>query len=307
MLNKSKLAQLDQEYTKKSEVVKQVRGQIDRVKSRMGQVHHKLAIMSGKGGVGKSLVTVNLAAALAQRGEKIGILDADINGPCIPTMLGVERRPHEITPDGAVPAIGFHGIKGASIDLLLPNTRAPIQWKAPEGAWDAVWKGTMEMSVVREFVGDVAWGELDLLFIDLPPGTGDKPAVITQWIPDLDGVVVVSTPSQIAKVVVQKSVRFARERRMPVIGLIENMAGFCCPACGTETELFGEEGPSAQEELGLPVLGRIPFDRRLDLCANEGRSFLVRHPDTPAAERFRETAERLWEALAWKERILAAW
>lgn len=307
MLDKSKLARMDQEYAQRSEVVKQVGDQIGRVQARMSRVRHKVAVMSGKGGVGKSLVTVNLAAALAEQGAKVGILDADINGPCMPTMLGVEKRPYAISPHGATPAVGFQRIKVASFDLLLPDARTPVQWKAPEGAWDAVWKGTMEMSVIREFLGDIDWGELDLLCIDLPPGTGDKPAVITQWIPDLDGVVVVTIPSRVSKMVVQRAIQFAHERQIPVIGLIENMRGFCCPACGTETELFREEGPPAGEyELGVPLLGEIPFDRRLGLCADRGQPFLVAYPDAPATERFREAAARLQEALASKQRFLAA-
>lgn len=303
MLDRSRLWQLDQEYIKRSEVVKQVEDQIARVRSRMARVRHKVAIMSGKGGVGKSLVTANLAAALTEQGEMVGILDADLNGPSIPTMLGVERRPYEITPEGAIPAVGFGGIKLASIEFLLPTATTPTLWKAPQGAWDAVWKGTMEMSAIREFLGDVAWGELDLLLIDLPPGTGDKPATLAQWIPELDGAVVVTIPSKVSKLVVERSIQFARELGIPVIGLVENMAGFCCPTCGAETELFGR--PSTEEELGVPILGRIPFDRRLTLSADEGRPFLAEHPDALAAGRFKEVAAKMKEALVLKKTFFA--
>ncbi|MBI3990500.1 MAG: Mrp/NBP35 family ATP-binding protein [candidate division NC10 bacterium] len=304
MLERSRLKQLDQEYIKRSEVVRQVEDQIARVRARMDRVRHKVAVMSGKGGVGKSLVTVNLAVALMERGEEVGILDADLNGPSIPTMLGVERRPYESTPEGALPAVGFGGIKVASIELLLPTATTPTLWKAPQGAWDAVWKGTMEMSTIREFLGDVAWGALDFLLIDLPPGTGDKPATIAQWIPDLDGTVVVTMPSKVSKLVVARSIQFAQMLGLPVIGLVENMAGFCCLTCGAETELFGR--PCTEEELGVPILGRIPFDCRLTLSADEGRPFVAEYPDAPAAGQFREVAAKIKEALELKKTFFDA-
>ncbi len=303
MLERSRLKQLDQEYLQRSEVVKQVEAQVARVKARMDRVRHKVAILSGKGGVGKSLVTVNLAVALTEEGTAVGVLDADLNGSSIPTMLGVERRPYAITPEGARPAVGFGGIKVASIELLLPTATTPTVWKAPQGAWEAVWKGTMEMSTIREFLGDVAWGALDFLLIDLPPGTGDKPATVVQWLPDLEGAVVVTIPSRVSKLVVERSIEFAKELGIPLIGLVENMARLCCPTCGAEMELFGR--PCPEEELGVPLLGRIPFDPRLSLAADEGRPFVVEYPDAPAARQFRAVAAKLKEALALKKTFLA--
>lgn len=283
--------------TFESDVVRQIEEQMQRVKGRMSKVKHKVAVMSGKGGVGKSLVTVNLALALAQRGCKVGILDADINGPCVPKMLGIGDQHLKINPDGAIPASGPLNIKVASMDLLLPSEETPVAWEGPIES-SAVWQGAMEMSVIREFLGDVAWGELDYLFIDLPPGTGDKPSTIAQLISDLDGAIVVTIPSEVSKVVVKKSITLARELKIPVIGLIENMSGYICPKCSAETELFtGGDGWKLSGELDTQFLGKIPFDPRICLSSDEGIPFMVEHEDSVAAKAFMQIAEKITDYL----------
>lgn len=278
-----------------NEVLQQVLDQIQAVQTRMGRVKHKIAVMSGKGGVGKSSVTVNLAACFSQRGYKVGILDVDLSGPCIPKMTGVRERVLQITPEGAIPATGFNGIKVASMELMIPTEDTPVMWK---GLWEdsAVWRGTVEMSVIREFISDVNWGALDILFIDMPPASSDKPPIIAQLIPELDGAVIVTIPSEISQFIVRKSVVFLnRELKIPMLGLVENMSGAICPHCGGAIELF--EGPAGQDGLlqpmGLALLGRVPFDRRIASAADQGRSFMELHPHTPAAQAFRIIAESL--------------
>ncbi len=303
MIEPSKLRALDAEYQKNSTIIEQVGGQIARVRDRLSQVDQTIAVLSGKGGVGKSSLTVNLAAAFALQGRRVGILDADINGPCIPAMLGIEEQGCRITDDGAVPATGYLGIKVASMALLL-SEHAPVQWKAPKGAWKAAWSGMLEMSVVRELIADVAWGPLDVLLIDMPPGTGDKPAVIAQLIPDLDGTVVVSIPSRVARSVVERSIRFCGELGLPVIGLVENMAGYVCTACGVEGHLF--PGGEDAELAGVPVLGRVPFDPRLGRAADEGVPFLEAHGESPAASAIRNIAALVGEAITQKRAFLKA-
>lgn len=276
-------------------IAQQVGDQIKAVQSRMGQIKHKIAVMSGKGGVGKSSVTVNLANCFAARGYKVGILDVDLSGPCIPKMMGIRERNLKITPQGAEPAVGLNGIKVASMELMLPTEDTPVMWK---GLWEdsAVWRGTVEMSVIREFISDVNWGPLDLLFIDMPPASSDKPPIIAQMIPELDGAVIVTLPSEVSQFIVKKSVIFlSRELGIPMIGLIENMSGVVCPHCDHAIELFesphGETGPL--QELGLPLLGRVPFDRRIASAADQGRSFSDENPHTPAAQAFRFITDTL--------------
>jgi ATP-binding protein involved in chromosome partitioning len=280
-------------------IVEQINEQVAAVQNRMRRIRHKVAVMSGKGGVGKSLTTVNLALTLAQQGKKVGILDVDLSGPCIPKMLGLHGLQLAIGPDGAQPAVGPLGIKVASMDLMLPKDETPVMWK---GMWEdsAVWRGAVEMSVIRELLSDVTWGDLDLLLIDMPPASSDKPPILAQFIPDLAGAIIVTTPSEVAQLIVKKSVLFINQvLGMPVIGLIENMSGALCPHCGGSLPLFGnhtKEHPL--EEIGLPLLGRIPFDPRLGACADAGQPFPTEHPYTPAAQAFRLVADTLSNAFS---------
>jgi ATP-binding protein involved in chromosome partitioning len=285
-------------------IMQQVLDQLQSVKSRMQHVRHKVAVMSGKGGVGKSSVTVNIAICLAREGLNVGILDVDISGPCIPKMIGVKERKLAITPEGVLPAVGPHGIKVASMDLLLPQEDTPVMWK---GLWEdsAVWRGTVEMSVIRELISDVSWGELDLLLIDMPPASSDKPPVIAQLIPDLDGALIVTIPSEISQFIVRKSVIFLnQELKIPILGLIENMSGALCPHCGEGIELF--DAPSGNthllEAMGLPLLGRIPFDQRIAASADRGESMIDLHPAIPAAQAFQAISKTLRDGLELKHR-----
>jgi ATP-binding protein involved in chromosome partitioning len=253
-------------------------------------IKHKLVVMSGKGGVGKSMTTVNLALALARMGYKVGLLDVDLNGPCVPRMMGMHGQRLTITPEGAQPPIGPLNIKVASMDFFLDST-SPVRWKGPMDL-SPVWLGLMEMNVIREFLGDVIWGELDYLLTDLPPGAAaDKPPVIAGFIPDLAGAVVVTTPSEVASDVVQKSITYARDMGINVLGVVENMSQYRCPSCGAEHELFEGNTEAMCEALDVPLLGRIPFDRTLAKTFDKGVPLL--DETYPTLQRYRQIAERV--------------
>lgn len=246
------------------------------LRARMEKIKHKIAVISGKGGVGKSLVTANLAMALAQHGRnKVGILDADIHGPCIPKMLGMRGKALSAGPPGVFPAEGPWGVKVVSMDFML-NEEAPV-----------IWRGPLKMSAIRQLLSEVVWGELDFLLIDLPPGTGDEPLSVMQLIPNMDGVIIVTMPSEVSQIVVKKAVTFARRLKVPIIGIIENMSGFVCPNCGAKIEIFRSGGGRRiAEEMNVPFLGRIPLDPRICEDSDAGRPFIIEHPDSPAAKAF---------------------
>ena len=264
----------------------------------MAGIATKLAVMSGKGGVGKSMTTVNLALALARQGYRVGILDVDLNGPCVPRMLGMHGQQFTVTPEGAVPPVGPLGVKVGSMDFFLESA-SPVRWKGPMDL-SPVWLGLMEMNVIREFLGDIVWGELDFLLADLPPGAAaDKPPVIAGFIPDLAGALVVTTASEVASEVVQKSVTYARDLGIKVLGLVENMSQYRCPTCGSEHELFEGNTEALCEALDVPLLGRIPFDPTLAKTFDKGVPLL---DDTyPTIQRYQQIASRLTTILDYKK------
>jgi len=252
------------------------------IKQRMSRVKHKIAIISGKGGVGKSLVTVNLAAALTGK-KKVAILDSDLTGPCVPKMLGLKGSKLEVGPAGIGPATGPLGIKVVSMDFLLPSDDSPV-----------IWRGPLKMSAIRQFLGEVNWGSLDYFLVDLPPGTGDESLSILQLLPDMDGVVIVTIPSEVSQSVVKKAITFARKMEVPIFGLVENMSGMVCPHCGELVEVFGGDGGArVAEEMDVELLGSIPMDPRISTDSDEGTPFIVRHPDSPAAKAFRKIVEKI--------------
>jgi len=263
-------------YRDDAKVMKQLVDNTLQVKLRMGRIKRKLVVMSGKGGVGKSMTTANLALAFSRAGYKVGVLDVDLNGPCIPKMYGMKGR-FEITPDGAIPPIGPNGMKVASMDFFLKAENTAVRWKGSMEL-SPVWLGLMEMNVIREFLADIIWGELDYLLIDLPPGAAaDKPPVIAGFIPELDGAVVVATPSQVTQTVVRKSIHYARDVGLPMLGLIENMSGGICPACSTTVPFFEGGCEDLCSELDLPLLAKIPFDTLLSRACDRGQPLAEDH------------------------------
>jgi ATP-binding protein involved in chromosome partitioning len=272
---------------------KQIQEQEERVRARMGKIKHKIAVISGKGGVGKSTVTVNLAIAFAMQGHanKVGILDADIHGPSVPKMLGLTGQKLRAGPPGIFPASGPLGIKVVSIDFLLPDENTPV-----------IWRGPLKMTAIRQFLSDIVWGELDLLLIDLPPGTGDEPLSVAQLLPEMDGVIIVTIPSEVSQVVVKKAVTFARRLGMPIIGIIENMSGFVCPSCGAKIDIFQSGGGTKiADELSIPFLGSIPIDQKICEDADKGMPFIVEHANSPASKAFLEIVEKIEHFLERKQ------
>ncbi|NLA39268.1 MAG: Mrp/NBP35 family ATP-binding protein [Methanomicrobiales archaeon] len=236
-------------------------------------VRHVILVLSGKGGVGKSTVAANLAMALANHGYQTGLLDLDIHGPNIPKMLGLEgtklTSPEGTTiePIYVIPSLGV-----ISMAFLLPDKATPI-----------IWRGPMKMQVIREFLENVEWGDLDYLVVDLPPGTGDEALTIAQLAPNIAGAVVVTTPQEVAILDSSKAVKFVEKMGLKVLGIIENMSGMVCPHCGGEIDLFGQGGGrKAAEDLGVPYLGRIPLDPDMRRAGDEGRPFIIRHPGVSA-------------------------
>jgi ATP-binding protein involved in chromosome partitioning len=252
------------------------------LKERMGKIKHKIAVISGKGGVGKSTVTVNLATAFAEKGFKVGILDADIHGPSVPRLLGVEGRQVKATPAGAFPIEGPLSMKVMSIDFFL-SQEAPT-----------IWRGPLKMRAIRQFLVDIVWGELDFLFIDLPPGTGDEPLSIAQLMPELDGVVIVTMPSELSSNIVKKAITFAETLKMPTIGVVENMSGFVCPHCGKKTEIFGSGGGEKMaKDAEVAFLGSIPIDPKVGVDSDKGKPFVLAQKDSAATKAFMEVVAKV--------------
>lgn len=280
-----------------SNIIGQVEEQQARLGARLSQIRHTLAVVSGKGGVGKSVVTANLAAAFAREGRAVGVLDADLNGPSLAKMLGVRGRTLKVTEAGVEPAVTAQGLRVMSMDFLLPSDESPLAWDAPTQAEAYTWRGSMEANALRELLADTDWGALDFLLLDLPPGT-DRLATVAGLLPSLSGTVVVTIPSEVSHLVVKKSVTVAKEARAPVLGLVENMAGYVCARCGSVGDLFsGPGGETLAAQLAIPFLGAVPFDPRLASAADRGVPFVTAEPESPAARALLQIADRLLASL----------
>jgi ATP-binding protein involved in chromosome partitioning len=274
-----------------SNIAGQVAEQMNRLRARMAGVRHKIAVMSGKGGVGKSTITTNLAAVFAQQGLRVGVMDADINGPSLAKMFGVRGQRLRIDDTGVFPAAGPLGIQLISMDLFLPEDKMPVVWDGP--LTEAfIWRGTLEMHALREFLSDTHWGELDILLIDLPPGT-DRFSTLRDLLPDLDGSIVVTIPSAVSHLVVLKSITMAQEfLKTPVIGLIENMTAYLCPTCQEVHPLFA---PLTKRDtaLGVPLLGSIPFDPRMAEASDRGVPYVLEYGSSLVGHALVEVGERV--------------
>jgi ATP-binding protein involved in chromosome partitioning len=247
-------------------------------------VKHIVAVASGKGGVGKSTVAVNLAVALARQGHAVGLLDADIYGPSLPRMLGVSRKPE--VRDGKMLPLAAWGLKAMSIGFLVEE-ETPM-----------IWRGPMVMGALEQMLGQVEWGDLDVLIVDMPPGTGDAQLTMAQRVA-LAGAVIVSTPQDIALIDARRGVRMFERVRVPVLGLVENMSVFCCPNCGHRSEIFGHGGAKLESQrLGAPFLGEVPLLLDIRSSADAGTPIVAAAPDGEAAKAYSEIAARLWETLS---------
>ena len=248
-------------------------------------VRHIVAVASGKGGVGKSTTAVNIALGLADAGHRVGILDADIYGPSLPRMMGITGRPE--SPDGEKLApMENHGVKIMSMGFLVPEDTPMI------------WRGPMVMSALQQMMRDVEWGELDVMIVDMPPGTGDAQLSLSQDVP-LAGAVIVSTPQDIALLDARKGLNMFRKVEVPVFGIVENMSYFTCPHCGGRTDVFSHGGARSEaEKLGTDFLGEIPLDIQIRETSDSGQPIVISQPDSPHAKAYRAIADKIWEKLA---------
>ncbi len=234
------------------------------LRENLGRIKNKVVVLSGKGGVGKSTVAVNMAAALAARGLKVGLLDVDIHGPSVPKLMGLEGSRLEASVSGMLlPVETNGGIRVMSIGFMLESADSAV-----------IWRGPLKYGVIKQFLKDVTWGDLDVLVIDSPPGTGDEPLSVCQLIEKPTGAVVVTTPQDVAITDVRKSISFCRQLNMPVLGVVENMSGFVCPHCGKETPIFKNGGGEAMaKEMGVPFLGRVPIEPHIAENGDAGKPF----------------------------------
>jgi len=256
-----------------------------RLQQRMARIKHTVVVLSGKGGVGKSTVAVNLAVALSMRGRKVGLLDSDFHGPSVPKILHLDETQVISDEKGMRPAFYGPDLKVMSIAFLLRERDDAV-----------IWRGPLKMGVLKQLLADVDWGELDYLIIDLPPGTGDEPLSVCQVIPNATGGIVVTTPQELALSDVRKCINFCRQLDLPVIGVIENMSGFVCPHCGRRTDIFSSGGGEAMaRQTGVPFLGRIPLDPAVMQACEEGAPFARHLAHTDAGKAFLGMVDRVVE------------
>jgi len=263
-----------------SNIISQVVSQREKLSARLAKIKHKVALMSGKGGVGKSSITANIAACLVDRGYSVGILDADLNGPCIGNLLGVGCDQKLVIDDDGIDAgEGALGIKIMSMDMLLLSPDTPVMWTDDADA-TSTWVSTMESTALRELLADTHWGELDYLLIDMPPGS-DRMDNIRDLIPELAGVIEITIPSQLSQYIVSKSITKNNRMGVPIIGLIENMATYVCPHCNQEGKLFeGQDAEKLSSQKGINYIGKIPFDTRISRKTDSGSLFYTENKDS---------------------------
>jgi ATP-binding protein involved in chromosome partitioning len=247
------------------------------IRLRMTQIKHKVVVLSGKGGVGKSTVAVNLALSLARAGQRTGLLDIDIHGPSVPKILNLEGRMVQATANAILPVEVGTSLKVMSIGFLLPSQEDAV-----------IWRGPMKYQMIKQFLKDVEWGALDFLIIDSPPGTGDEPLAIIQLLEKADGAIVVTTPQEVALSDVRKSITFCRNLDLPVLGVLENMSGFVCPECGERTDIFkAGGGENLATAMNVPFLGRIPIDPQIVAACDSGQPYVEKYRQSQAARAFR--------------------
>ena len=254
-----------------------------KLQNALGQIKHIIIVMSGKGGVGKSTVSSNLAATLSMQGNQVGIMDVDITGPNIPKMFGVEKEPIRAENDMLIPVMVPPSLKIMSMAFLLPSPDSPVMWRGP-----------VKMGAIKQFIEDVNWGYLNYLIIDMPPGTGDEALSIVQLIPKADGMVIVTTPQEVALLDSRKSLRFGAETNIPIIGIVENMSGFVCPCCGEVTNIFKSGGgEQAAKELNVQFLGKVPIEPAVADAGDSGMPVVLKYPDSASAKAFESIIDKI--------------
>ncbi len=276
--------------------------QMEKMKKRHGpignamkNINYKIAIISGKGGVGKTSVVVNLAAAFRKKGMEVGIFDADVHGPSVPKMVGIRTEMRDILH-------GTHGIDPVETEQGLKVMSAALIW--PAETTPIMWRGQYKARVLRQFLSSIKWHEMDYLFVDLPPGTGDEPITIMKSIPDLDGMVVVTTPQEISTIVCSKAINAAKELNAPVLGLVENMNSYQCPDCGRLEYFFGKDrGQKLAKTFKIPFLGGIPMDGQYSEAADEGIPIVFKNPESLAARAMEKVADELIKQLPDKKKM----
>lgn len=263
-----------QEYLKKKNEEEQ-----KIIREKMKRIKHKILVLSGKGGVGKSTVAANMAVALALEGKKVGLLDVDIHGPSIPGILNLNGQKLEAVGETIIPVKMNKNLKVMSIGFMLENNDDAV-----------IWRGPMKYQVIKQFLKDVDWGELDFLIIDSPPGTGDEPLSVIQMLEDADGAIIVTTPQNLAISDVRKGIGFCRKLKLPIIGVIENMSGFVCPKCGEVTNIFKSGGGEKMaKEMKVPFLGKIPIDPQIVEACDAGKPYIKYFSETQTAKVFKST------------------
>ena len=267
-----------------TEKQKQEMEENESLRRNLDRIANRIIVLSGKGGVGKSTVSVNLAVALAEKKYKTGLLDIDIHGPSVPKMLGLEKKKPQITADGMQPVEYNEYLKVMSIGFLLNSSDDAV-----------IWRGPMKMGVIKQFLKDVEWGDLDYLVVDSPPGTGDEPLSIAQLIDNPKSAVIVTTPQDVALTDVRKSVSFCRQINLPILGVVENMSGFACPHCGKSTDIFKTGGGSKMaDDMGVQFLGEIPLESQIVENGDTGKTFTEKLPENSSArQNFNRIVEKI--------------
>jgi Mrp family chromosome partitioning ATPase len=252
------------------------------IKGSLGRIKHKFIVMSGKGGVGKTSISVNLSIALANLGYRVGIMDVDLHGPDVPRMLGLGGM-LDLGPNRKLQPMRYSKqLSAVSVESLTPTKDDAI-----------IWRGPVKFSAIQQFIADVEWGNLDFLIVDAPPGTGDEPLTVAQTIPDAKAIIV-TTPQEVSLADVRKSINFCKIVKMEIYGLVENMSGFACPHCQSVLDLFGSGGgEKTADQAGIPFLGKIPFDQKVVECGDAGTSYQARYADSIVSEAFNAIAQKL--------------
>jgi len=255
---------------------KQMQSEQEQIRKRVKQIKHQILVLSGKGGVGKSTVAVNLAVSLALAGRKVGLLDIDIHGPSVPKILNLERKTVQAAGNTILPVEANENLKVISIGFLLRSSNDAV-----------IWRGPMKYRMIKQFLKDVDWGSLDFLIVDSPPGTGDEPLSVVQLLENADGAIIVTTPQEVALSDVRKCITFCGQLNLPVLGVLENMSGFVCPKCGEKTDIFKSGGGEQMaSQMSVPFLGRIPIEPQIVQACDAGKPFLYHYKQSQTAKAF---------------------